>query len=213
NLSKLAGGLPGASGHTTRFETARMVRAAIVTFVLCMAAPLGAQTLTALEGRVLDPSGASIPNAVITVRDPERAFTLTAHAAADGRYHAGPLAAGVYRVVAAAPGFRLEVVEHLTIDVGRVVVRDFTLAVGVRTEDVSVRADVPLVARATATVGSVVTKDTIHAIPLNGRHFMDLGPLVPTGVAPSQTGFSSRPIRGVGSLAFNVAGNREEAVG
>ena len=32
-------------------------------------------------------------------------------------------------------------------------------------------------------------------------------------MAPSQTGFSARPIRGVGTLAFNTAGNREEAVG
>src|SRR4030095_16210683 len=31
-------------------------------------------------------------------------------------------------------------------------------------------------------------------------------------VAPSQSGFSSRPIRGIGTLAFNTAGNREEAV-
>ncbi|HEY2163881.1 MAG TPA: TonB-dependent receptor, partial [Gemmatimonadaceae bacterium] len=69
-----------------------------------------------------------------------------------------------------------------------------------------------MVDRETATVGNVVTGDTIQEIPLNGRHFMDLGPLVPAGVSPSQTGFSSRPIRGVGALAFNVAGNREEAV-
>jgi hypothetical protein len=189
-----------------------MARRAIVVIVLCVATPAGAQTLTQLEGHVLDASGASIPNAAITVGDPERGFSVTVHTVADGRYHAGPLPAGAYRVVAEAAGFRAEVIEQLTIDVGRVVVRDFTLAVGDRTEDVLVRADAPLVERATATVGNVVTSDTIQAIPLNGRHFLDLGPLVPGGVAASQTGFSSRPIRGVGALAFNVAGNREEAV-
>jgi hypothetical protein len=36
---------------------------------------------------------------------------------------------------------------------------------------------------------------------------------VPGSVAPSQTGFSSPPIRGQGSLAFNTSGNREETVG
>ena len=55
--------------------------------------------------------------------------------------------------------------------------------------------------------------ETVQQIPLNGRHFIDLGLLVPGSVAPSQTGFSSRPIRGIGALAFNTAGNREEAVG
>ncbi len=37
--------------------------------------------------------------------------------------------------------------------------------------------------------------------------------LVPGSVAPSQTGFSTTPARGVGALSFNTAGNREEAVG
>ena len=76
-----------------------------------------------------------------------------------------------------------------------------------------VRSETPLVDRASATVGHVVTAETVQQIPLNGRHFTDLGLLVPGSVAPSQTGFSSRPIRGVGALAFNTAGNREEAVG
>ena len=36
---------------------------------------------------------------------------------------------------------------------------------------------------------------------------------MPGSVAPSQTGFSTTPIRGVGALAINTTGNREEAVG
>ena len=59
----------------------------------------------------------------------------------------------------------------------------------------------------------MVSARTIQEIPLNGRHFVDLGPLVPGSVAPSQTGFSTTPIRGTGALAFNTSGNREEAVG
>ena len=34
-----------------------------------------------------------------------------------------------------------------------------------------------------------------------------------TSVAPSQTGFSTTPQRGMGAVAINTAGNREEAVG
>jgi Carboxypeptidase regulatory-like domain len=180
--------------------------------LVCAVPRASAQTLAALEGRVLDPTGASIPAAIVTVRDAATGFTVAAPVGTDGRYHIGPLPAGSYTVTAEAPAFRSVIVEQLAVDVGRTVVRDFTLLVGDRAESVVVRADAPLVDRATATVGNVVTRDTIQDIPLNGRHFMDLGPLVPGGVAPSQTGFSSRPIRGVGSLAFNVAGNREEAV-
>ena len=49
-------------------------------------------------------------------------------------------------------------------------------------------------------------------MPLNGRHFTDLGLLVPGSVTTSPTGFSTPPGRGVGPLAINTAGNREEAV-
>ena len=112
-----------------------------------------------------------------------------------------------------APGFRSERIESLTFEVGRTLVRDFQLAVDTRREAVVVSAELPLLDRATSVVGHVVSAQTVQEIPLNGRHFVDLGLLVPGSVAPSQTGFSTTPIRGTGALAFNTAGNREEAVG
>ena len=99
------------------------------------------------------------------------------------------------------------------LQVGRTVVRDFRLEVGPGAETVVVAAEYPLIERASSAVGHVVTAQTVQEMPLNGRHFTDLGLLVPGSVAPSQTGFSTTPIRGVGALAINTAGNREEAVG
>src|SRR6185503_19174090 len=118
-----------------------------------------------------------------------------------------------YEVTVAGDGFRSEVIDALTFEVGRTLVRDFRLDIGPRAEAVVVTAELPLLDRATSTVGHVVSPQAIHEIPLNGRHFVDLGPLVPGSVAPSQTGFSTTPIRGTGALAFNTSGNREEAVG
>ena len=120
--------------------------------------------------------------------------------------------AGPYQVTAAANGFRSEEIES---DAWRSAVRScatFSLKLGNRSEAVVVRAELPLLDRATSTVGHMVSARTIQEIPLNGRHFVDLGPLVPGSVAPSQSGFSTTPIRGTGALAFNTAGNREEAV-
>jgi len=181
--------------------------------VLSAAATGDAQTLAALHGRVVDASGAALRDAVITVRNPSRDFQSSVSTDAEGRYLLPAVPAGSHEVTAEAAGFRSEVITALIFEVGRTLVRDFRLEVGARHETVVVRAELPLLDRATSTVGHVVSSRTIPEIPLNGRHFVDLGPLVPGALAPSQTGFSTTPIRGTGALAFNTSGNREEAVG
>ena len=180
---------------------------------LLLAAPLNAQTSATLQGRVFDESGALIPGATIAVRSESTGFSQVVSTDAEGRYAFTAMPPGGYEITAAATGFRTETIAQLTFEVGRTIVHDFRLEVGDTAEMVVVVADALLVDRASSIVGHVVTATTIQAIPLNGSHFTDLGLLVPGSVAPSQTGFATRPIRGLGALAINTAGNREEAVG
>ena len=168
--------------------------------------------MATLQGRVFDISGATLPSASITVENRAAGFRTVVVTDAEGRYSIPAIPVDSYEVTAAADGFRPEIIEALTVEVGRTLVRDFRLNLGGQREAVIVTAELPLLDRATSTVGHVITPRTIHGSPLNGRHFVDLGPLVPGSVAPSQTGFSTTPIRGTGALAFNTAGNREEAV-
>ena len=187
--------------------------AVAVLLFSCVSADSDAQTTAVLQGRVADESGGVIRGARVAIRDNETGFAVSVLTDLDGHYRIPAVPAGTYLARAAATGFHAEVIEALDVDVGRTVVRDFLLKVGETSATVIVRAEAPLVDRATATLGHVITGQVVQRIPLNGRHFMDLGLLVPGSVAPSQNGFSSRPIRGVGMLAFNTAGNREEAVG
>ena len=165
-----------------------------------------------VQGRVIDPSGAVVPGAVVTVRSEATTLAVSALSDTAGRFRVGGIPAGTYRIEADAPGFRKETIERLHVEVGRTIVQDLLLRLGDAAETIVVRANPALIDRASATVGHVVTAATVQQVPLNGRHFIDLGLLVPGSVAPSQNGFSARPSRGVGSLAFNTAGHREEAV-
>jgi Carboxypeptidase regulatory-like domain/TonB dependent receptor len=186
--------------------------ARIILMLVCVPVSSPAQTLALLQGRVFDASRALITGASVSVRDDSTGFGLSVSTDAEGRYSIVALPVGTYLVEAAATGFRSEIIQGLDVEVGRTLVRDFYLDVGDRTESVIVRAEHPLLDRTTSTLGHVVPARTIQEIPLNGHHFVDLGLLVPGSVAPSQAGFSSTPIRGTGALAFNSAGNREEAV-
>jgi hypothetical protein len=185
---------------------------AALVLMLLVAAPLRAQSSATLQGRVFDASDAVVLGATISVRNVPTGFDRSVRTDTEGRYHVAAIPAGVYSVTAAATGFRSEVIEELTVEVGRTLVRDFRLAISATTDTVVVTAELPLLDRATATVGHVVTAQTVREIPLNGRHFTDLGLLVPGSVTPSQTGFFTTPARGLGALAINTAGNREEAV-
>ena len=191
----------------------RTFAAGLLALLILPVPPAGAQTMAVLQGRVLDASGAALSGASVAVRNPATGFHSTTTSDGQGRYHVPAIPAGAYQVTAEAPGFRSVRIDALTFEVGRTLVRDFELTVDTRREAIVVRAELPLLDRATSVVGHVVSAQTVQEIPLNGRHFVDLGPLVPGSVAPSQTGFSTTPIRGTGALAFNTAGNREEAVG
>jgi hypothetical protein len=187
--------------------------ACAIALLLGASALAEAQTLAVLQGRVFDNSGAVIVGAPVTVRNPSTGFVRSVFTDAEGRYYVTAIPAGAYEVNVAEKGFQTQIIRELTFEVGRTLVRDFHLSIAAGSETVVVQAESALVDRATAMVGQVVTRDTIQETPLNGRHFIDLSLLVPSSVAPSQTGFSTRPIRGVGALAFNISGNREESVG
>src|SRR5206468_11454568 len=80
------------------------------------------------------------------------------------------------------------------------------------TEEIKVVGSSPAIETTTISVGQVITQRTVQEIPLNGRHFVDLGLLIPGSITPPQNGFLSAPLRGQGSFAFNTAGNREDTV-
>jgi hypothetical protein len=185
----------------------------LVIVLLLVSGRVDAQSGATLQGNVSDASGGVLRGASIRVRNDAVGLDRTARTDDQGRYEVAAIPAGSYDVTIEADGFRSTSVEELNLDVGRTVIRNFRLEVGDRLESVVVVADAPLIDRASAIVGHVVTPQIIQDAPLNGRHFMDLGLLGPGSVASSQTGFSAMPVRGQGAFAINTAGNREEAVG
>lgn len=193
---------------TTRFL------ASLVNLILLLAtcAQARAQSAAALQGRVTDSTGAVVADATVTVRNPATSLQQIAQTDSEGNYQLAALPVGMYRVEVRAPGFQTEIVEGVTIEVGRSVAQNFQLHAGDITQEMMVQLDSQAVERTTISVGYVTDRRMVQDIPLNGRYFLDLGLLVPGSVTPPQGAFSAAPMRGLGSLAINTAGNREEAV-
>lgn len=171
-----------------------------------------AQTTASIKGTVTDSSGAAVIGAKVTVKNVGQGFERTTQTNGAGDYEVPALPPGVYSVEVQAASFQPEQAKNLTLQVAQNSVQNFALKVASATEVVTVEATAPVIETTTMTVGQTIDQRTVQEIPLNGRHFVDLGLLIPGSVTPPQNGFLTAPLRGQGSFAINTAGNREDTV-
>jgi hypothetical protein len=169
-----------------------------------------AQSTATVHGTITDPQGAVIAGAKVTVRNVATGIERTIQSDSAGNYQAPALPVGTYRITVDAAGFETTVLEALTLEVSQTVEENIQLKVGATTQQVTVTGETPVVDSSNTTVGQVINDRTVQDVPLNGRHFVDLGLLIAGTVTPPQNGFLTAPLRGQGSFAIDTAGSRED---
>ena len=194
---------------TLRFSF-RVLSSAALLMAFAVVAP--GQSTATVQGTVTDQKGSVVPGAKITARNQATGIERTSQTDSDGNYQIAALPVGLYSIEVEAQGFKRELVSNFRVEVGRTIVRDFSLEVGTIEQNVNISAETPVIETATTSVGTVINQRTVQEIPLNGRHFVDLGLLIPGSVTPPQNGFLTAPLRGQGSFGLNTAGGREDTV-
>jgi len=189
----------------------RAVFTAVLMAVIATTAPALAQSTGTIQGTVTDAQGAVVPGATIVVHDQATGVERSLVSDMAGDYLAPSLPPGRYRVEARLLGFQ-DQAREIDVEVARTAVVNIRLAVTGVAEDVTVTGSSPIIDTVTTSVGQVINQRTVQEIPLNGRHFVDLGLLIPGSVTPPANGFLTAPLRGQGSFAFNTAGNREDTI-
>jgi len=180
---------------------------AICTLLLALlvSAPAFAQFETAsVVGAVRDTSGASVPDATVTLISSTTGVAATRMTTGQGAYEFATVKAGTYLVTAEKTGFAVALVDNVQVQVGARLRVDLQMTVGGVTEKVEVTASAPLLETDTSQRGQVVTGRQIVELPLNGREYSALA-LLTTGVRQSALN------RGSGTLregSFNVNGLR-----
>ena len=179
---------------------------------LALAAPLVAphvafaqQTQASLTGQILDPQGASVPNADVTITNVDTSITRTVQTNAAGRYSVSNLNPGNYSVTVKAAGFQAKISKGLVLAVGQDESLDIPLTLGATTDVVEVTADASITDTESAAQGTVIDNHEVVGLPLNQRTFYGLALLSPAAYIPGQA--STLGFRG----GFNVAGNNETA--
>jgi hypothetical protein len=112
-----------------------------------------------------------------------------------GPDHDGPYP--VYRVRAAAPGFKTVERPNVQLEVASDLTVDLSLPPGDVKETVEVSADVPLVNISSATLGGTLSNREINDLPLNGRNYENLLQLRPGVVRYPGGGFSTTSTNGL----------------
>ena len=151
----------------------------LLSFVL-VAPSLAAQSTStgALTGTVTDATGAVVPNATVTVTSADTGQMRTTTTSANGSYSVGLLPPGVYHVRFAAAGFKESEVPSAVVAVTETATLNQALEVGSQAEKVTVQGEVETVQTSNATVGTVMTSQTVTIASLDHAQLYEPSGLV-----------------------------------
>jgi hypothetical protein len=153
----------------------RITNLFIVLFVFAVTIHANAQSTTGtILGRITDPTGAAIPNAVVTITNTQTSETHSIQTNGQGEYVMPQLPVGEYRVQSESAGFKRTARTGVTLTVNEPARIDLALQVGSSAQSVEVNADTTQVNTYTPELGQVLTPATITNLPLNGRNVYDL---------------------------------------
>ncbi len=164
---------------------------AFFSLALCCALPgMAQQTLSSLNGTVLDTSGAAVSGAAVTAVSEQTGLTRSTTTLKSGFWQILDIPVGTYQVTVSQPGFATVRLPGLLVQEGRASTVNTTLKPGSVSESVTVTAN-PMMNATDTTNGYTLDKNEIAETPLATGSFTQLAILAP--------GVGSQFIAGVGT--------------
>ncbi|HUA58050.1 MAG TPA: TonB-dependent receptor, partial [Verrucomicrobiae bacterium] len=174
---------------------------------LLAAAGLRAQNATGkIAGNVVDPTGAVIASAKVTVTNIATQISKQTSTDKDGFYQVAELPIGRYEVAAEAPGFARVVVQPKnSLEINQTLRVDLNLEVGNVKDTITIEAAASAVETENSTMGTTVDGNAVYELPLNGRNTLDL-----LSTQPGATAKNTDASRQAGS--YSIGGMRSDSV-
>lgn len=183
--------------------------------LLLVGAMASAQTVTgSIAGTVMDPSGAVVPNAKVTLTDLDKNVAVrTVNSGSGGDFSFSGLPVGNYSVTVEAPNFQKFVQGPIVLHVNDKITVSPTLTVGAGTQQITVEATAEQVNLQNATATGVVTGTQIQNLSMTSRNYMELVATVPGTSNSANTDQlfpgATAPL-GTNLASFQVNGGRRE---
>lgn len=189
-----------------RFSRCLLPVFGVALLALLFVATAGAQENASITGAVTDPTGATVPNAIITVTHISTGTARSTQSDGAGLYDFSGLQIGVYNLKVAAAGFKTYEKAGLVLNEAQTLRADARLDVGSAAQTVTVQANVLQVQSETNEVSSLISGAQILQLATNGRNVISLTTLGTgvTNMLPSFNGVTAQN----SSATINFNGNR-----
>src|SRR2546421_1517269 len=174
---------------------------AVAVLALCNSA-LAQRTTGSLRGQVLDPQGAAVANAKVTVTNQDTGVAQTTQTTSAGTWNLPSILPGKYTVSMEAPGFKSLVKKDVTVMADRENVADAQLQLGIASETIEVTAGTEQIQTTSSTLNNNFDSQALLNLPVVGGALsspLNLAILAPNVVA--QPG-------GVTGIGGSVGGTR-----
>ena len=177
----------------------------LLCLLFSMAHRATAQAATAtISGHVVDSSGASIPDASVRLRNTQTDVSIATATNSAGNYSFPSVPPGTYGVTVSKQGFKQVALVGIVANVGDHIAEDVRMEVGAVSASVTVTAGISNLDTTDASVSTVVDRQFVKNLPLNGRSFQSLLYMTP-GV---NTNAGSAATNEGGTGGFVVNGQR-----
>jgi len=141
----------------------------IGTIVALSALTFGQSATTSLRGTVIDPKGAVVAGATVTISDPATGLSRAATTGGQGEYQFLELPPATYELIVKAKGFATVKETGIQLLVRTPATLNVTLKVAGGVETVEVNATANLVNAENASMGHAFDAQQIQALPFEGR--------------------------------------------
>ena len=157
-----------------------------------------------VQGVVKDSSGAVVPNANVTVRNPATNFSRSATTNDQGFYRIVAVPPGDYEITVEAPNFKKAVLTKVTVTIGQRADVDVVLEPGQITESVTISdATSEIVETSKTAVATTIDQQRINNLPINERNYLSFA--LTTSTVGRDNG---RPIGPAPTTGLNFGGQR-----
>ena len=138
-----------------------------------------------IRGSVIDATGASVPDVVVTATNTATGLTKSFTTGPDGAFDLLDLATGPYKVTAAKANFKTFTATGIQLSVNQPYVITIKMELGAVSQQVMVEAAALQVETTSMQLGGTLESKFITDMPLNGRNWIQLQQLQPGVVAAS----------------------------